>query len=64
MGPELTQPPEDYVARKGTLAAEYVLALSVLRRAELSRRRWRTAALVGWVGVVVFVLLVSVGWFG
>lgn len=29
-----------------------------------SRDRWRSVAIVGWVGVVVFFCLAIVGWFG
>jgi hypothetical protein len=61
MEPELTQPPEGYEARRGTLAAEYVLALSKLRRSEMLGRRWRSAALIGWS--LSFVLPAMVAWF-
>jgi hypothetical protein len=65
MGPEtyevLQQPPPGYEPRKGSLAAEYVLALAVIRRANLSRRRWRSAALLGWLLVAgLAVALVAV----
>jgi len=67
MGPELfelaqrhglaTPSEQPYTPRPGSLAAEYVLALAVIRQANLSRRRWRALALLGWlagcVGMIV-----------
>jgi hypothetical protein len=65
MGPEvqeLAQPPEGYEARRGTLAAEYVLALSKLRRSALLGRRWRSAALLGWLVVAALAAALVAVW--
>jgi hypothetical protein len=70
MGPELfelaqqhglaTPSRQPYAPRPGSLAAEYVLALAALRRAEMMRRRWRSLALAGWLAGVVG-MMVAIG---
>ena len=48
-----------YVPRPGSLAAEYVLALSKLRSAERRARAWRSVALLAVLGIG---LVATIGW--